>query len=75
MADKKEVLEVYNIQGEGDKASWTRIGVAFQNQDGSINVLVNYLPVNLARLGVLTLNIRKPNGKKQGKGGKDGDDF
>lgn len=73
---QKERMDVYHVQGEGERSNWTKVGVAFVNQDGSFNVLVNYLPTNLARLGTLTLNVRKPNGKSQQPNGrKEDDDF
>lgn len=70
----KDVFHI--IEGEG-RNNWTKIGVAFENNDGSLNVLVNYLPTNLARQGTLNLNIRDP--KNANGGGKkkksDDDDF
>jgi len=74
---QKERMDVFHVQGEGERSNWTKVGVAFVNQDGSLNVLVNYLPTNLARLGTLTLNVRKPNGKgsQAPAGGKGDDDF
>ncbi|MGH7437428.1 MAG: hypothetical protein ACRENE_17255 [Polyangiaceae bacterium] len=46
---------------EGDdktdkKAWWTKIGVAFQNRDGSWNLRFDYLP---ARLGETTIQLRE----------------
>lgn len=47
---------VYTVtQLSGGKNIWNRIGVAFENSDGSINVLLNALPVNGK------LNIRNEN--------------
>lgn len=38
---------VYTVVENGDKKSiWVRIGVAFDNKDGSLNVRLNALPVN-----------------------------
>ncbi len=38
---------VYVIaEQEGKKARWTRIGVAFENQDGSLNLLLDAVPTN-----------------------------
>lgn len=35
------------VQREGmEKGFWTRIGTAFQNQDGSWNLRFDYLPTN-----------------------------
>lgn len=36
----------YVITQRGDKSFWTRIGVAFVNRDGSINVKLEAFPVN-----------------------------
>ena len=60
MADENEnssraPLEVFTIRElEGAKDFWVRIGVAFVNQDRSVNVLLDALPVNGK------LQIRKP---------------
>lgn len=37
---------VYSITESNGRAFWTRIGVAFVNQDGSLNVKLNCLPIN-----------------------------
>lgn len=55
MAGKQ--LVVYGINEHKGKDYWTRIGVAFVNADGSINVQLNYLPLNGK------LQIREPNEK------------
>ena len=39
---------VQRTEGDDKKAWWTKIGVAFQNRDGSWNLRFDYLP---ARLG------------------------
>lgn len=70
MADKAQVsilpngtrLEVFNVKdierdGKED-AIWNRCGSAFVNKDGSLNVVLDLLPVNGK------LNIRVPNPKK-----------
>ena len=41
--------------GEGRKASWTQIGVGFTNRDGSINLLLNAVPLD----GKLQLRARE----------------
>ncbi|CAN7691301.1 hypothetical protein LJR030_003646 [Rhizobium sp. LjRoot30] len=46
---------VYVVEGEGDKAHWTKIGAAWSHNDGEgFNVTLSALPLN----GRLT--IRKP---------------
>jgi hypothetical protein len=42
--------------GEDKKTWWTKIGVAFQNRDGSWNLRFDYLP---ARLGETTIQLRE----------------
>jgi hypothetical protein len=44
-------------RGEGDdkKGYWTRIGVAFENRDGSWNLRFDYLP---ARMETTTIQMR-----------------
>jgi len=39
---------IYNVRdrGEGKKAAWTEIGVGFTNRDGSINLVMNAVPVD-----------------------------
>ena len=39
--------EVFNIVENGNgKSFWIRVGIAFVNKDGSMNVKLNALPVN-----------------------------
>lgn len=45
MADSKMKI-VYNIVERNGKSYWNRIGVAFVNQDGSINVKLDSFPIN-----------------------------
>jgi hypothetical protein len=48
---------VYTIVEGTEKSRWLECGVAFTNRDGSLNVLLNALPVN-GRLQVRTANGR-----------------
>jgi hypothetical protein len=49
---------VYTIvETGGEKSRWLECGVAFTNRDGSLNLLLNALPVN-GRLQVRTSNGR-----------------
>lgn len=42
----KDVYAIYeNKNGEGQKTRWVRVGVAFDNVDGSQNVLLDALPL------------------------------
>ncbi len=47
-------LAVYAIpeKREGEKSFWTKIGVAFTNRDGSINLLLDALPLGTNRLQI-----------------------
>lgn len=63
-----EVFSVKNYGGEGaeEKAFWTKIGAAWENRDGSINVELTALPLDGR------LNIRKPREQEQGGEGEGG---
>ena len=39
---------------------WTRIGTAYKNRDGSLNLRFNYLPADLAST---TIQVREPRAK------------
>ena len=54
MSDKKDVYTIVEDPKDQAKAYWNRIGSAFTNRDGSLNVVLNALPVNGR------LNIRDP---------------
>lgn len=44
---KNERLEVFSIKARGQGASvWSKVGVAWINRDGSINVYLNSLPLD-----------------------------
>ena len=48
---------VYVIEGEGQSAFWTKVGAAWQHEDGEgFNILLSALPVN----GRLVLRKPKP---------------
>jgi hypothetical protein len=48
----REKLDVFTIvERENTKPFWVRIGVAFRNKDGSLNLYLDALPVN-GRLNV-----------------------
>jgi hypothetical protein len=60
---------VYGIRKTGladeqgqERDQWTQIGVAFPNQDGSLNVILHYLPTDLAQT---RLHIRDPRPKEE----------
>ena len=37
---------VYAITERGDRSYWTRVGVAYTNRDGSLNLRLDAFPVN-----------------------------
>jgi hypothetical protein len=42
----KDVFAIYDGKSEGrDRSRWVRVGVAFENRDGSLNVLLDALPL------------------------------
>jgi len=63
-----EILGVVN-RGEGKKSYWTRIGTAYKNRDGSLNLRFNYLPADLANT---TIQVREPRAKAEGDGAEAG---
>ena len=53
----KDVYAIYESHADGrDRARWIRIGVAFDNRDGSLNVLLDALPLT-GRLQIRTREI------------------
>lgn len=61
---KKTTLSVYTIidnNQEDQKDYWLRVGSAWKNDDGSINIKLNALPVNGR------LQVREPNEDNQGE--------
>ncbi|TBG92671.1 hypothetical protein [Rhizobium leguminosarum] len=55
----KPDFAVYVVEGEGDKAHWTKIGAAWSHNDGEgFNIQLTALPLN----GRLT--VRKPKAER-----------
>ena len=48
MADVRPVAYTVTERGDGDdkKSFWTRIGIAYENRDGSLGVLLDAYPTN-----------------------------
>jgi hypothetical protein len=44
--DTNKMKVVYTINERGERSFWTRIGVAYVNRDGSLNVKLDAVPVN-----------------------------
>lgn len=60
---------VYGIRKTGltdeegqEREQWTQIGVAFPNQDGSLNVILHYLPTDLTQTRI---HIRDPRAREE----------
>ena len=66
----KDVFAIYESKGEGSERSrWVRVGVAFENKDGSLNVLLDAVPLT----GRLQIRARQPAaGSGQGQGREQG---
>ena len=47
---------VYGIVKRGESSFWTRIGAAFENRDGSMNIKLDFLPTSVDT----TLQLREP---------------
>jgi hypothetical protein len=45
---KQIVAAVERIKGDEKQSFWTRVGVAFENADGSWNLRLDYYPTNPA---------------------------
>lgn len=64
MANSK--IPAFNVffakdRGEGQKAWWTKIGCAWINRDGSLNIQLDFIP---ADLNAGTINLRKNEPRK-----------
>jgi hypothetical protein len=44
--DSNKMKVVYTITERGERSFWTKIGVAYVNRDGSLNVKLEAVPVN-----------------------------
>ena len=53
------LITEYTRDGE-TKAQWLRIGAAFQNRDGSFNLLLRALPLPDPKTGLTRLHMRPP---------------
>lgn len=63
-------FEVFTIrdymQDRQQKSQWTRVGVAFENQDGSWNLRLHALPLTNPKTGLADLHMRLPRPKEEG---------
>ena len=52
---------VYGIVKRGESSFWTRIGAAFENRDGSLNIKLDFLPASIDT----TLQVREPRANEE----------
>jgi len=68
MATQKKMKQLMAIttRGEGDKEKtfWTRIGVAFENNDGSYNIKVEFLPADLVNTTIQLRDFKERDDKE-----------
>ena len=57
---KQLVAAIERGEGEARKTYWNRIGVAFENRDGSWNLLFDYLPASASVVSPRTFLHRIP---------------
>ena len=64
----KDVFAIYESKTEGrERSRWVRVGVAFDNKDGSLNVLLDALPLT-GRLQIRARDVESdPGGNGSGK--------
>lgn len=68
--ERKAVYVVKDIEGpEGKRGYWTRIGTAFVNRDGSLNVELEALPVS-GRLHIRDFPAEDQNGRRDERRGR-----
>jgi hypothetical protein len=60
MATMHHIVAVNKPEGK-DKGYWTKIGVAFQNRDGSWNLKFEYFPTDLIHT---TIQVREPKARE-----------
>jgi hypothetical protein len=57
----REYKEIYGVVDRGENSFWTRVGVAFVNADGSMNLLFNFTPTDPET----TIQIRDPRPREE----------
>jgi hypothetical protein len=65
----KDVYVIYDAKTEGERSRWVRIGVAFDNKDGSLNVLLDALPLS-GRLHIRERESDPTGNGTKGRGGR-----
>lgn len=65
----KEILAVKEVERNGEKKSfWTRIGVAYENRDGSLNLVFDFFP---CREEIKTIQVREKKPKQNNEANYD----
>jgi hypothetical protein len=57
----KTYKEIFGVVDRGERSFWTRIGAAFENSDGSLNLIFNFVPVDPQT----TIQIREPQPREE----------
>lgn len=62
-----KVLHARPGKNERDKPFWTQVGVAFRSRqgDGSVNVILNYLPLTPDKDGAVRLVLKEDDGERK----------
>ena len=64
MSNESNTKELWGVvRREEGKDLWTRIGTAFENQDGSWNLRMNFVPVD----PTTTIQLRDPKPAEEGE--------
>jgi hypothetical protein len=64
---KNSMKQLVAVKTRNEKNYWTRIGVAFENADGSWNLRFDYLPTDPAT----TIQLREFQTRDDGRGAED----
>ena len=65
----KQIWAIKEVEQNGEKESfWTRIGVAYENRDGSLNLVFDFFPV---REQIKTIQIREKKPKQNNEASND----
>ncbi len=66
MDQARKMKTVYTVVDRGQKSYWVRVGVGFENQDGSLNLKLDAVPTNG------TLQVRDWEAREEGDHGARG---
>jgi hypothetical protein len=72
----RKPLAVYAVPPEGEdgeKRFWTRIGAAFANRDGSINLILDALPLGTNKLQIREAKPPAERARAAGPGARNGE--